>query len=46
MGAFLLVIADLVTQYIAADIVLPIGRTTGLVGGLYLLWLLTRSKQR
>lgn len=46
MGAFLLVIADLVTQYIAADIVLPIGRTTGLVGGLYLLWLLTRSKSR
>lgn len=46
MGAFLLVIADLVTQYIATDLVLPIGRTTGLVGGLYLLWLLTRSKQR
>lgn len=45
MGAFLLVVADLVTQYIAADIVLPIGRTTGLVGGLYLLWLLTRSKR-
>lgn len=45
MGGFLLVLADLVTQYIAADRVLPIGRTTGLVGGLYLLWLLTRPKR-
>ncbi len=44
MGAFLLVIADLITQYIAADLILPIGRTTGLVGGLYLLWLLTRKR--
>ncbi|UXS03453.1 FecCD family ABC transporter permease [Agrobacterium tumefaciens] len=46
MGAFLLVSADLLTQLFANDLVLPIGRTTGLVGGLYLLWLLTRSKQK
>lgn len=45
MGAFLLVAADLVTQLFTASLVMPIGRTTGLVGGLYLLWLLTRSKR-
>ncbi|MFT4159746.1 iron chelate uptake ABC transporter family permease subunit, partial [Shinella sp.] len=46
MGAFLLVLADLLTQLAGVDLVLPIGRVTGLVGGLYLLWLLTRSRRR
>ncbi len=45
MGAFLLVSADLLTQLFATNVVLPIGRMTGLVGGIYLLWLLTRSKR-
>jgi iron complex transport system permease protein len=45
MGAFLLALADLATQLSGIDLVLPIGRVTGLVGGLYLLWLLTRSRR-
>lgn len=45
MGAFLLVLADLLTQLAAFDLILPIGRMTGLVGGLYLLWLLTRPRR-
>lgn len=45
MGAFLLVMTDLTNQIVANDFVLPIGRTTGLIGGLYLLWLLTRAKR-
>lgn len=45
MGAFLLVMTDLAIQAVATDLVLPIGRMTGLFGGLYLLWLLTRSKR-
>lgn len=45
MGAFLLVLADLLTQLAAINLVLPIGRMTGLVGGIYLLWLLTRSRR-
>ena len=45
MGAFLLALADLATQLSGVDLVLPIGRVTGLVGGLYLLWLLTRSRR-
>lgn len=45
IGAFLLVMSDLATQFVATDLVLPIGRTTGLFGGLYLMWLLTRSKR-
>lgn len=45
MGALLLVLADLLTQLVASNLVLPIGRMTGLVGGLYLLWLLTRPRR-
>ena len=45
MGALLLVLADLLTQLAAFDLVLPVGRVTGLVGGLYLLWLLTRPRR-
>lgn len=46
MGAFLLVLADLLIQLAAFNLILPIGRMTGLVGGLYLLWLLTRPGRR
>lgn len=45
MGALLLVLADLVSQVMPLNIVVPIGRMTGLVGGLYLIWLLTRAKR-
>jgi len=45
MGACLLVLADLIAQAMPFQIVIPIGRMTGLVGGLYLLWLLTRARQ-
>lgn len=45
MGACLLVLADLLTQFAAHRLVLPIGRTTGLVGGIYLIWLLTRLRR-
>ncbi|WP_027488146.1 FecCD family ABC transporter permease [Allorhizobium undicola] len=44
MGAFLLVLADLLTQSLTSTLILPIGRMTGLVGGVYLLWLLTRAR--
>lgn len=46
MGACLLVAADLLTQALPARMTLPIGRTTGIIGGLYLLWLLGRSQRR
>lgn len=46
MGAFLLVLADLIAQLTPFNLILPIGRMTGLVGGLYLIWLLTRSGKR
>ena len=46
MGACLLLAADLITQSLPAGIVIPIGRMTGVVGGVYLLWLLTRSRAR
>ncbi|WP_044366345.1 FecCD family ABC transporter permease [Vibrio fluvialis] len=43
MGALLMVVADLITQLQPLNLTLPIGRMTGIVGGLYLIWLLTRS---
>lgn len=45
MGAVLLLSADLVSQHIPFSIKMPIGLTTGLLGGGYLLWLLSRSKK-
>ncbi len=45
MGACLLVLADLISQATPFHIVIPIGRMTGLIGGLYLAWLLTRSQR-
>ncbi|WP_252018886.1 iron chelate uptake ABC transporter family permease subunit [Vibrio sp. SCSIO 43136] len=44
MGALILLIADVATQLIPFDINLPIGRVCGIIGGFYLLWLLTRSR--
>ncbi len=44
MGAVLLVCADLVTQVLPVTFAVPIGRMTGVVGGLYLLWLLMPSR--
>lgn len=45
MGAALLVLADTITQSLPVLATVPIGKVTGVVGGLYLIWLLTRSKQ-
>ncbi|WP_245554851.1 FecCD family ABC transporter permease [Nesterenkonia alba] len=45
MGAALLVTADLISQALPLGLILPIGRMTGVLGGLYLIWLLTRSRQ-
>ena len=45
MGALLLLSADLVSQRFPLNLNLPIGLTTGLLGGFYLLWLLTRSRK-
>lgn len=45
MGAFLLVLADLISQTLPMQVNVPIGRMTGIVGGIYLIWLLTRTKQ-
>ncbi len=45
MGACLLLGADVISQAIPTVATLPIGQVTGLIGGSYLAWLLTRSKQ-
>lgn len=45
MGACLLVAADVCTQLLPWQATVPIGRVTGIIGGVYLIWLLTRSKQ-
>jgi len=45
MGAVLMVGSDLLTQHLPLRVAMPIGLMTGLVGGVYLLWLLTRSRQ-
>lgn len=46
MGAALVVSADLLTQHLPLTVRVPIGLMTGLLGGLYLLWLLTRPARR
>ena len=43
MGAVLLLAADLISQRFQSGLNMPIGLTTGLLGGLYLLWRLTRD---
>ena len=45
MGACLLVVSDLVSQLLPLKAAFPIGRMTGILGGMYLIWLLTRSDQ-
>lgn len=45
MGALLLLSADVLSQSLPINITMPVGLMTGVIGGLYLLWLLTR-KQR
>ncbi|WP_350306800.1 FecCD family ABC transporter permease [Photorhabdus viridis] len=45
MGACLLLSADLFTQLLPLRAAIPIGLMTGLIGGIYLIWLLTRSRQ-
>lgn len=44
MGAALMVACDLLTQRLPMTVHVPIGLMTGLVGGGYLLWLVTRSR--
>ncbi|MAP29710.1 MAG: Fe(3+)-siderophore ABC transporter permease [Pseudomonas sp.] len=44
MGACLLLAADQLAQRMPGALILPIGRMTALLGGLYLLWLLTRQR--
>jgi iron complex transport system permease protein len=44
MGAVLLLAADLLSQWAPVHLHLPIGLVTGLLGGVYLLWLLFRSR--
>lgn len=46
MGASLLLAADLISQRFPFGVSMPIGLTTGLVGGAYLLWLLVRNDTR
>ncbi|RYV50525.1 Fe(3+)-siderophore ABC transporter permease [Pengzhenrongella frigida] len=43
MGSTLLVCADLLSQHVPFRWSVPVGLTTGLLGGIYLLWLLGRS---
>lgn len=45
-GAVLLLAADIVSQSLPAGIRVPVALMTGVLGGLYLLWLLTRSRWR
>lgn len=45
MAACLLLLADTLAQALPGRLVLPIGRVTGIVGGIYLMWLLTRPRR-
>lgn len=42
-GASLLLSADVFSQNIPVGFALPVGLTTGLIGGMYLLWILTKE---
>ncbi|OZI59217.1 FecCD family ABC transporter permease [Bordetella genomosp. 4] len=46
MGACLLVGADLLSQWQPLRLNLPVGKVTGMLGGLYLIWLLAASSRR
>lgn len=43
MGSCMLVVSDIVSQVIPIEANVPIGRVTGVIGGCYLIWLLTRK---
>ncbi|WP_193017522.1 FecCD family ABC transporter permease [Proteus sp. FME41] len=43
MGALLLLSADVLSQSLPINVTMPVGLMTGVIGGLYLLWLLTRK---
>ncbi len=45
MGSLLVLTADVLIQWLPFQASVPIGRMTGIVGGIYLIWLLTRSRQ-
>ena len=45
MGAVLLLAADLVGQRLGPGFALPVGIVTGVVGGVYLVWLLATEWQ-
>lgn len=45
MGASLMLVGDLLTRALPLHLTLPIGRVTGIVGGIYLLVLLARSRR-
>lgn len=45
MGAVILTGALLITSLLPGTVTLPIGQVTGLLGGMYLAWLLTRTRQ-
>lgn len=46
VGALLLVTCDFLTQRLFPATALPVGIATGVLGGLYLLWLLTARRRR
>ncbi|MFD5557993.1 FecCD family ABC transporter permease [Streptomyces sp. NPDC127068] len=46
LGAFLLVLADLIGQRLFAPVQLPVGIVTVSIGGLYFVWLLVREARR
>ncbi|MFD7287724.1 FecCD family ABC transporter permease [Streptomyces sp. NPDC059863] len=45
MGALILATADLLAQRLLSPFQMPVGLVTGALGGLYLLWLLSREKR-
>lgn len=45
MGALLVLTADIFIHWLPFEASVPIGMMTGIIGGIYLIWLLTRSRQ-
>lgn len=43
-GAVLLLAADMISRNLPTSYSVPVGLTTGVIGGFYLLWILTRQK--
>ncbi|MFE5482230.1 FecCD family ABC transporter permease [Streptomyces sp. NPDC056527] len=46
MGALLLTASDLLAQRLFAPALLPVGTATGIIGGLYLIWLLVTESRK